>query len=241
MNPKSTGMKQLLTGVGVILLGVAIAPAAVSWSGELNGGAGIAIPTNFAGVYVDIATLGTETPSNDPDVVTSDSYRVGYSAPATWDVNFFFGGIGIAYSPTFQPFVDDTVGNLSQILNVTVGTVIADEAAARTMGVPNYGGSGKSNGSSVGDSHYEIPTVDIHPAYSAFTPGDSGYIAFVLNPGANEQYGWMQVTLTNNGTLGTIHQWAYSDSDTFTVGQIPEPGCVALLVVGACLMRRRRV
>ena len=218
----------LLAGLGLLVATAAHSGAAVLYSGVVD----IPIPPTLAGTYLNIGTGGTTEPTNDPDGVAVDSYTVGYSEPATWDVNFFLGGVGIAYSPTFQPFVDDTVGSRSQILNVAADTVISTEAGSRTLAVDVvddvYGGSGRSNGSP-GSSHFDTPTVDLNPAYSAFTPGAQGYIAFVLNPGAGEQYGWMRVTLTNDGTSGTIHEWAYSDELNFEVGQIPEPSTLALL------------
>lgn len=143
------------------------APAAVFYSDVVN----ISIPTNFNGVYLNIGTQASSTPSDGSPTVLPDSYTVGYSEPASWDVNLFFGGIAIAYSDTFQPFVDSSVTNRSQILNVAVGTVIEDEATARTLGIEasSFGGSGSSNQSS-GSSHFNIPTIN-DPAYSAFTPG----------------------------------------------------------------------
>ena len=217
------------------LLVVGAVQAAVTYSGVVD----IPIATSFNGVYLDIATAGTSTPPADPDGVDPDRYTIGYSQPTDWDVNFFFGGIGIAYSDTFQPFVDDTVSNRSQILNVVTGTVIESEAAARTLGINSYGGSGRSNGGT-GESHFDTPDLD-GPTYSAFSPGSEGYIAFVLNPGGSEQYGWMRVTLENDGSAGTIHDWAYSDDITFTVGQVPEPGSLILVLLGSFgLFRRRR-
>jgi hypothetical protein len=226
----------LATGIS-LWLSAALLPAAV-YSGVVD----IAIPTSYNGVYLNLGTGGTSEPGNDPDSILTDTYTIGYSAPAEWDVNFFFGGIGIAYSPTFRPFVDDTVGNRSQILNVATETVISTEAAARSVGVGSgaYGGSGRPNGSTQ-ESHFDIPDLDSDPRYSAFTPGQVSYIAFVLNPGPGEQYGWMEVTLTNNGTPGTIHRWAYSDDVNFEVGQIPEPGSLMLwLLAATTLLRRRR-
>ena len=238
INPSYNLIKATLWGGVGMLVSAVVSPAAVFYSGMLD----IQIPASSTGVYLDLDTGGTPAPGTFTDPGGAPGYTLGYSAPAgDWDVNLFFGGIGIAYSPSFQPFVDDTVGNLSQILAVGETTVISTAASARTLGAGNeaFGGSGRSNGSS-GASHFDLPTVG-DASYSAFTPGQQGYIAFVINPGAAEQYGWMSVTLANDGSPGTIHSWAYSDESSFAVGQVPEPGSLLLLLAGgATLLRRRR-
>ena len=236
MIPISHWLSRLpLAAVGALLLSTTAPAAVIYYSGIVD----IPIPTTFNGVYLDIATQVDSTPSNESPSVQTDSYTVGYNQPSSWDVNFFFGGIGIAYSDTFQPFVDDTVSNRSQILNVALGTVIIDEAVSRTLGTAAFGGSGRSN-QSTGESHFDIPDLDSDPAYSAFTPGVEGYIAFVLNPGIEEFYGWLRVTLKNDGTVGTIHDWAYSSDENFTVGQVPEPAAALLGGIGLLLLLRRR-
>jgi hypothetical protein len=228
-----------------LLLGAGAARAAVTYSGVVN----IGIPTSFNGVYLNLDTPIGIDPNDpvegtdiDPVPDVDFGYTIGYSEPADWDVNFFFGGIGIAYSDTFNPFVDDSVAQGSQILNVAIGTNIQSEAASRTLGVNSFGGSGRPNGGS-GESHFDTPTLN-NATYSAFTPGGQGYIAFALDTddnGTDDQFGWMRVTLTNDGTPGTVHDWAYSDEASFTVGQIPEPSSLMLLLLGSLgLLRRKR-
>lgn len=235
-NPSQNNFKSALCAGCAFLFAAAASPAAV-YSGILD----LQIPATATGVYVDFETGDTPSPGTYTDPGGSPSYTIGYTEPtADWDVNLFFGGIGIAYSPTIQPFVDDTVDNRSQILQVVDGTVLSTEAAARTLGIgsEDFGGSGRSNGSA-GESHFDAPSI-AGSTYSAFTPGQQGSIAFVLNPGSGEQYGWMSVTLTDDGTPGTIHEWAFSDDASFQVGQIPEPGCLILLLVGGTTLLRRR-
>lgn len=227
-------LKKLPLALVCPLLLVTSAPAAVIYSGVVN----IPIPTTFNGVYLNIGQVANSTPSNNSPITQTDTYTIGYSEPASWDVNFFFGGIGIAYSDTFQPFVDDSVTNRSQILNVMPGTVISAVTAARTLGTASFGGSGTSN-QSAGTSHFDAPTID-NNAYSSFTPGNESYFALVLNPGAAQLYGWMRVTLTNDGTPGTIHDWALSSDGNFTVSMVPEPSIALLGGIGMLLMLRRR-
>lgn len=71
-----------------------------------------------------------------------------------------------------------------------------------------------------------------------FTSGVEGYIAFVLDPESTPQYGWIRVTLADDGTPGVIHDWAYSD-EPLAVG-VPEPGATVLLALGACGLAARR-
>ena len=93
------------------------AKAAITYSGIVD----ITITNTFEGVYLDLGNP-EDNPSPDPDSVGNDNYTIGYSPTLpNWDVNFFFGGAGILHSESFSPFVDDTVGQGAQILNVTTG------------------------------------------------------------------------------------------------------------------------
>lgn len=205
------------------------AQGALVYSGLLD----IPITPTLGGVYLDVEGSGTS--SGDPSSGSADatSYTVSNPQPGNWDVNFFFGGIAGAYSPTLQPFVDDPSDNISRILNVSQGTVIdSSSAAANTLTVVGFGGSGQTNNSTVGESHFGAGS-------DAFTPGTEGYIAFVLNPDTTPLYGWMRVTLENDGSAGVIHDWAFSEN-SIVVG-VPEPSALALLLLAATglLVRKR--
>ena len=82
----------------------------------------ITIPTNFAGVYLDIDTGAT-----------------GTSSFTGWDINPFFGGSAIGNSAAFQPVRIGT-SNLDRVLNLTPGTVIAGSLTYAS----GFGGSGNS-------------------------------------------------------------------------------------------------
>lgn len=77
-----------------------------------------------------------------------------------------------------------------------------------------------------------------------FESGTSGYIGFVLVGDSDTYYGWMRLTLHDDGSTGVIHEWAWdTDGDSITVGAVPEPSNAALLVGLAatfCAVRRRR-
>ena len=80
----------------------------------------IAIPTNFAGVYLDL-----------------DTGTTGTSSFTGWDINPIFGGSAIGNSAAFQPVRIGT-SNLDRVLNLTPGTVISGSLTYAS----GFGGSG---------------------------------------------------------------------------------------------------
>ena len=206
--------------------------------------ADIVIPLSFGGVYLDFETE-TETGSTPGSSADLDSFTISYSEPSggDWDVNFFFGGAFIAHSPTFQPYRSDPADNLSAIDNLGLNTEITGAAvtpvpatgASAPLTVPGFGASGTTTGGGLTGAP---SATHMGPAADQFTSGTPGYIGFVLNPDTAPQYGWLEVTLNDDGSEGTIHRWAYSDSP-LAVG-VPEPGVLSLLVIGGLAMVRRR-
>ena len=88
----------------------------------------IAIPTNFAGVYLDIDTGATST-----------------SSFTGWDINPIFGGTGIGNSAAFQPVRIGT-SNLDAALNLAPGTVISGSLTYSS----GFGGSGNPGHEHIG-------------------------------------------------------------------------------------------
>ena len=168
-------MDRFLT-ILLALLPLAPAPAraAVIYSGLQNFG----IPTDSAGtgIYLDLDAVLTGTDDNSP--------------PAGWDINPFYGGVGVANSPAFQP-VRNGVGNMAPILGLTVGAKV-DVTRLFSSG---YGGS---------DSHLG----------TQFTAGQEGYLGFkfTTNAGTIPYYGWMRVVFTGNTAGAVIKDWAYENS-----------------------------
>lgn len=215
--------------------------------------ADIVIPFSFEGVYLDLQTEATngstESGSSGVDLGGSDYYEISYSEPSSgdWDVNFFFGGAFIAHNTTFQPYRADANDNLSAIDNLGLNTVIDGSpvspepatGASSPLTLADFGASGTTTGGGLDGN--PTPT-HMGAAADQFASGEKteGYVGFVLNPGASELYGWIRVSLSDNGTTGIIHDWAYSDS-AIQVGQIPEPSSLILLLLGtAGLLRRTR-
>ncbi len=125
-----------------------------------------------------------------------------------WDVNPFFGGIGVANSPYFQPARNGT-GDLDRILNFTAGTIIdvgevfatstnsdpnanTDGDPQTSFGGPNYGGSQDHLAVSAGSGK--------------FVTDQEGYLGFRLN---NVGYGWMRVVFSGNSGNAAVKDWAY--------------------------------
>lgn len=172
----------------------------------------IPIPTTFAGVTVDL----------ESGLVNND--LAGFSAG---DANFLLGGLGVtndadedSTSPSWQP-VRSAANNTDPIVSLGIGAVVSGGVLVGD----DFGASGGAN------SHFP-----------AFPSGTAGFIGFQLElEDATLVNGWMEVTLQDDNTPGTIHQWAFEDSGaSIRVGQIPEPGQTVLSLLGLTLLALRR-
>lgn len=155
----------------------------------------VSIPTNFNGVYLDIDTGATST-----------------TAFTGWDINPFFGGVGIGNSAAFQP-VRLGSGNLERVLNLTAGTIISSTQTYSS----GFGGSGNT-----GNEH-------IGAATNQFQVGSEGYLGFkfTTNASSGPLYGWMRLTLTNNAAGAVIKDWGYDDAGgTIVIGRIQQSAAV---------------
>ena len=160
------------------LFGAEAAAGAVTYSGLKN----IAIPANFEGVYLDLATGSS-----------------GASEFSGWDLNFFFGGLGVANSDSLLPVLPGSAGvaSGSSIRLLSLG----GEVKRTSIFTDGYGVSGAEDNSG-----------HLGPGTSQFGDGAAGYMGFKLNrPSDTPVYGWMQVVLTRNGS-GIIKDWAYETS-----------------------------
>lgn len=165
----------LVSFSAVSLASIGNASATIIYSGEKN----IAIPQDFAGVFINVT-----------------DFQSGASGSSSWDLNPFFGGLGIANAPGFQPVRIGT-GNEDSILALGLGSSIGGSLTFSS----EWGGSGAED-----DSGH------IGPGASQFTDGQIGYIGFKLIREDTVNYGWMRVILTQNGDTGSILDWAYDSS-----------------------------
>lgn len=94
-----------------LLLTPAPASAEIVYSGLWN----IPIPLDFDGIYLDV-DLGTTSTTETPG----------------WDINLFFGGVGIAGSASFQPGRTGT-GNEDPAQRVSAGFVIGPSSSSSAL------------------------------------------------------------------------------------------------------------
>jgi autotransporter-associated beta strand protein len=182
---------------GLVTLALAGTAAADVYYSNLQN---IAIPTNYAGVYLNVETGASNTSMTSP--------------VSGWDINPYFGGSTLANSPAFQPVRSGT-GSLDSVLNLSFGSTVGSGSTYSTFvqgsggqnpGQPGYGGSQTHMGAGVGQ----------------FVSGTEGYLGFRLN---GEDYGYMRVVLTNNGSGAVIKDWAYDTSGaSVVVGGIRQVG-----------------
>ena len=177
-----------VTVATLLLLSAAPARPAVLYSGLKD----LAIPTTFDGLYLDIDTGAT-----------------GSVEFTGWDINPFFGGVGIATSPAFQAARTGT-GNTDAILRLNVGDTIN---AARLYS-SGYGGSETHLGS--GSNQFGI--------------GQEGYLGFkfTTNANAGPAYGWLRVLFTANTGGAVIKDWAYENGGGAVVaGRVQQSAAAA--------------
>lgn len=154
-----------------------------------------------------------------------DAFSSVPTKSAGWDVDVFFGGQGFGNSENFQP-VRQSFGVGSPIIRLDAGAVVDGSLTYFNL----EAGS---------DSH-------IGNSANQFVSGSEGYLGFRFteNAGDGPYYGWMRVIFANDGSSGTIIDWAYDNTGApIAVGaMVPEPSAVMLGGLGALAMafRRRR-
>jgi autotransporter-associated beta strand protein len=183
--------------VAALALGLAPARSAVIYSGLKDH----VIPTDWAGIYLDVDTGVTGLDDNSP--------------PAGWDINPFLGGTGIGNSPSFQPVRVSAVADAA-VRKLVTGVQIS---GLSTFFATGFGGSG------------EAPNLHIGAGPSQFQVNTEGYLGFKLttNAGAGPYYGWMRLVLTGNLPGALIKDWAYENSanGSIVAGRVAQSAAVA--------------
>ncbi len=158
------------------------------------------------------------------DVNDAESFTTSTTDTGSWHFNPYFVGASVATSDLLRPVTASITTN-SNIVNLAYGTVID---AASTTPTGNSGSTGHM-GTGTGQ----------------FQNGVMGYMGFAITFGTNVHYGYARVTFRNDGTAGTIHDWAWDTTPSFAATAVPEPATViplslALSLFAAVHLRRRR-
>jgi len=177
----------------------------------------IAIPTTFDGVYLDF----------DGDLNSVDTYT---SAPASFDVNFFFSGLGIMNEDSMQ-FVRTGLGgpvaNLGSFPTVDGSSIIDPGLSV--------------SGGPIGD-----PFAHVGNGPTQFAVGDVGYLGFAYDPSSSGTpiYGYMEVIFQNGGLPGSILGWRYESVAGVGITPVPESSTwlamISALGLGPFLFSRRK-
>lgn len=235
---KSTNLKiRIILPLVLCGIGASWCPGAVTYVNPAD----ITIPFTFGGVYLDLVTGNQGTPGAGAPVIEDDSYGISFGEPSgDWDLNLYFGGALLIHNTTFQPYREDPLDNRSAAHNVGLGQVVDGVTALPGGGLPGSSGIGVSGTTADGGLDGNPTPTHMGGGGNQFVSGTPGYLAFVLDPGSTSpQYGWIEVTLEDDGDAGTIHRWAYSP-DPIEIGQIPEPGALVLMALGSLGVFRRR-
>ena len=170
------------TAIGIVIAAFldCVEPPA---SGEViyRGLQDIAIPTNFDGVYLNIDNGTTST-----------------AEFSGWDINPFFGGVGVGNSARFQP--------------ARTGGTNESPIVALNFGASVGGNLTFSNGEGGSESHLGFGA-------NQFGIGQEAYFGFQFSTDANQgpYYGWMRVVFTANVNGAIIKDWAYETSGLATI------------------------
>jgi hypothetical protein len=101
----------------------------------------------------------------------------------------------------------------------------------------------------IADEDYNNDTVVDDPTVTNFAiddiVGNTQYVGvrFKVNDLGEDHFGWIGIDITNPDDLtGRVTGFAYNDvaGEAIEAGQVPEPGGLALLAVGAAALLRRK-
>lgn len=136
-------------------------------------------------------------------------------------------------------------GGSSQIRVLTHGGLDANATWARKFAAGEIIASGGTEQSA--EMYYrESPPGVAARGDWLNTPGTTDFLGLVINGFAGPNYGWARITNTFDGTfpqqLITLHDFAFEGTPFATIhaGDIPTPGTLLPLAIGAMIGTRRR-
>lgn len=192
------------------------------------------------------ATAGAATAIAGANSAEAD---IHYSGPINqhFQGTFGAGNYDVGYFPLDAP------GNSFGLIHIMAN-------AASTQGVARFINSGMANGAFAGFSasgyfYASKLAFGANLATQAFTSGSgfgtmafrngygndqwldagTGFIGFRFDNGSGLEYGWVRITMDGAPLNSfTVVDYAWGDSATpITAGEVPEPGSLALLAIGA--------
>jgi len=199
---------------------------------QITPSGGIAISNTFEGIYLDFGgDLNTVTNSSggSSEVIQNFSYVVSDIEPATYDINFFFGGLGIINNPA-------TI----DLVRTGVGEPIANLAFGSTVGVTSlFDPAESTSGGPIGDSF-----AHVGPDAVQFRPNEAGYIGFAWDPTDSGiyNYGYFEYIYNLSDSTGLITGWAFNETagESITVAElatvIPESSTILTIAGGSVLI-----
>ena len=176
----SDSLRRGVVGMGVALFiqsGAPFACGTVYYSGLQN----VAIPTDFDGVYLNI-----------------DNGAASAGEFAGWDINPFFGGVGVGNSASFQP----------------ARTGSANDAPIRALGF-----GAQVNGSLTFSTGQGGSSGHLGAGANQFGIGQEAFLGFRFSTDGTSGpfHGWMRVLFTANTNGGVIKDWAYESTGLGTL------------------------
>lgn len=164
------------------------------------------------------------------DAVSAQSTQ-SFIAPLTGGASLYFGNIGLVASASATTVLAgwanfSVIGGSS---NSFVGTAPFYAYASNLSFGANLSAQNFLPG-------FGTMAFSSFAGSSQFGAAGIGYLGFQFNVGNGIQYGWARVSMDSGrpDNTFTVLDYAYGDAgDAVTVGQVPEPGSLGLLALGA--------
>jgi hypothetical protein len=189
-------------------------------------------------VIAAAAAPGAQAAVTVTDVNLIFDFATDVSLTASFNTNFLieFASSGGPGSPADRYFWGAN-GNLD-FINRSSGNDPVKVAGGVTIGPTSLAGGSVWYGA----VSYQTSSNDLQANDGEFNPGDQGYLAIRFEDGGDYYYGWVDLTMANDGIM-TVNRWALEDvANVAVVTPIPEPTvpALSLLALGATGLRRRR-
>ena len=196
--------------------------------------------TAYSAAGIAAATAGTMTSEAEAGITASGIINVAVNQGSTQVFALAGSAAFIVGNVALGPYSSG---------GVALAAVAAGSLAGFSSGFPYA--SNLAYGAALSAANFGIASSTGTLAYgfgysnSGFVDTD-GYVGFRFDIGAGTQYGWAQLQSNVDSPINTytVVQYAYADAgDALTVGQVPAPGSMAALALGAAGLggfRRRR-